>query len=181
MKSSCLALAFALSCYLLSSVLVAANTESSLSREEFSKVFVTWKRPVIVYNRAVGREQALQLKRRLQHFLDEEIGLYPCGKERSLVVPLPANCTKIRLDFMYWYPGREGHPGDYSVTIGGSRERDAVVCRVGHGQASADRAIDVLVEMLVPYVSQVGGKRRLRPARIVHRVIEGGPSFGEDL
>lgn len=163
---------------------------------------MTWKRPVIIYNRAVGREQALRLKRRLQVLLDEEIGLYPCGKERSLEVPLPDDCTRIWLDSMYWYPKRDGHPDDYRVTIGDRRrtyrripgkqrghgsfeqdgwETDAVVCKVGHGQASIDRAIDVLFEMLEPYVSRVGGRRSLRPATLVYRVIEGGPSFGEKL
>ena len=72
MKHRRLALDLAFLCCLSASVSAVGSPDPSLPLETAPEALVTWKRPVIVYNRAVGREQALLLKRRLQLFLDEE-------------------------------------------------------------------------------------------------------------
>ncbi len=90
-----------------------ALTEGELERRP-----ITWEKPVIIYNRALGREAAVKLRDRLQPYVKEAIGLYPCGKEGRMEVPLPAACTRIFLDLYYGPPFKAHDATFYRVELG---------------------------------------------------------------
>ncbi len=76
----------------------AANPAPALTEGEMAALPITWERPVIIYNLALGRDCALRLRECLQPYFKERIGLYPCQKEGAMQVQLPEGCTRIFLE-----------------------------------------------------------------------------------
>ncbi len=152
-----------------------------LTEGEMAQQDVTWEKPVIIYNRALGREVAVKLRERLQPYLRDKIGLYPCQKEGAMDLPLPESCTRIFLDlnYHYDYEGRKGGQGAfYRIGLGCSdvewrRDRPVsrmrahpahVSCVIPRGQE--DEVFERLLRELRPHMApDAEGKLRLQTIR----------------